>query len=192
MRNYATARSLYSFLEFLAWSMVIGGGILAIAGAGMAEQAGSSGFGRSSGTNPVAMFIAAVPGVVVCIFGILLAAMIQSGRANVDAAEMTGKMLVLAEESLKLQKTQQQTQSFATASARPATGQSPTGPAPAGVSHGAARPAVDGAAVLGTASRAGVVGAAAAPRLERDPSAPLAASPARDPGPAGANLTRQD
>lgn len=111
MREYTTARTIFGILEFVAWVAIVGGIIFAITGASAA-----TGFsGRSAG------LLGAVPGLLFAFIGIIAVAIVQSSRANVDTAEMTGKMLQISKEQLQLTKDAQKA-SFAVkaAPAKPA------------------------------------------------------------------------
>lgn len=102
MRNYSTARGLLSFIEFVAWTLVVAGVVVALLGMGVGNLGGAS-IGRS-GAEVLGGALGAVPGIVLAIFGLLFAALVQIARANVDTAEMTGKMLTIAEEHLRVAK----------------------------------------------------------------------------------------
>lgn len=94
MRSYETARSLFSFLAFCAWSVVVVGGIVALLGAGSVSQYAGGGAG----------LIAMVPGLGIALAGLLLVAFVQIGRANVDTAEYTQQMLKIARDQLDVSK----------------------------------------------------------------------------------------
>lgn len=94
MRSYETARSLFSFLGFCAWSVVVIGGIVALLGAGSVSQYAGGGAG----------LLAMVPGLGVTLAGLLLVAFVQIGRANVDTAEYTQQMLKIARDQLDVSK----------------------------------------------------------------------------------------
>ena len=88
MRNYETARKLFSFLEFLAWVVVVIGLMVAIYGA---EEAP-----RNAG------LLFASPGLLMGILGLILVAMVQSSRASVDTAEYTQQMLQNSRDQLEV------------------------------------------------------------------------------------------
>jgi len=88
-RSYATARTVLTFLEAIAWLMVGLGVILALA----FVSASQSSFG---GNSLISIFMAMMPGIVISIVGLILVALVQVGIANVDTAEMTGEMLRIA------------------------------------------------------------------------------------------------
>ena len=94
MREYTTARTIFGILEFIAWVAVAGGLLFALVGASAA-----TGFSGSS-----AGLIGAVPGLLFAFIGIIAVAIVQSSRANVDTAEMTGKMLQISKEQLQIAK----------------------------------------------------------------------------------------
>ena len=94
MRSYEAARSLYSFLEFIAWAVVVTGVIVALMGA-----AGASKYGGSA-----AGLLAMVPGIGIGITGFILVAFVQMGRATVDTAEYTQQMLKLSRDQLEVSK----------------------------------------------------------------------------------------
>ena len=92
MRSYETARSLFSFLAFCAWSMVVIGVIAAFVGMGSVSQYSSNGAG----------LIAALPGLAISLFGLFQVAIIQNARATVDTAEYTQQMLKISRDQLRV------------------------------------------------------------------------------------------
>ncbi|UWR13405.1 hypothetical protein [Sulfitobacter mediterraneus] len=94
MRSYETARSLFSFLEVMAWIMVVAGIIIAFGGASAASL-----FSRSS-----AGLMGALPGIVIAILGLFMVAQVQGNRATVDSAEFSQQMLKLTREHLEVSK----------------------------------------------------------------------------------------
>ncbi|WP_162798201.1 hypothetical protein [Sulfitobacter sp. SK011] len=94
MRSYEAARSLFSFLAFMAWSVVVVGVIVALIGAAGASQYGGSGAG----------LLAMVPGIGIGITGLILVAFVQMGRATVDTAEYTQQMLSISRDQLEVSK----------------------------------------------------------------------------------------
>lgn len=94
MRSYDGARALFSFLSFLAWSMVIVGVMLAFGGSAAVSQ-----FSRSSSA-----IFAALPGIGVGAIGLFLIALVQNARATVDTAEYTQQMLKVARDQLEVSK----------------------------------------------------------------------------------------
>lgn len=97
MRSYEAARGLFSFMSFLAWTIIIIGGLLAVLGAAQGHE-----------LNPyqpeVSTVLALIPGVLLCLLGFGLLAMSQVGRASVDTAEYSQQMLQLSRESLEVSK----------------------------------------------------------------------------------------
>jgi hypothetical protein len=92
MRSYETARSLFSFLAFMAWSVVVIGVLVALIGAAGASQYGGSGAG----------LLAMVPGIGIGITGLILVAFVQMGRATVDTAEYSQQILKVARDQLEV------------------------------------------------------------------------------------------
>lgn len=97
MRSYEAARSLFSFLGFCAWCVIIIGGILALVGVSAASQYG--GYRAPSGA---AIFAGLLPGLALAMSGFLLLAFVQMGRASVDTAEYTQQMLKIARDQLEV------------------------------------------------------------------------------------------
>ena len=94
MRSYEAARSLFTFLAFIAWSVVVIGVIVALVSAAGASRYGGGGAG----------LLAMVPGIGIGITGFILVAFVQMGRANVDTAEYTQQMLKTARDQLEVSK----------------------------------------------------------------------------------------
>lgn len=92
MRSYDAARSLFSFLGFIAWAVVVTGVIVALIGAAGASKYGGGGAG----------LLAMVPGIGIGITGFILVAFVQMGRATVDTAEYTQQMLKLSRDQLEI------------------------------------------------------------------------------------------
>ena len=92
MRSYEAARGLFSFLGFVAWSVVVIGVLVALVSAG--------GVGRYAGGG--AGLLAMVPGVAIGIAGFILVAFVQMGRATVDTAEYTQQMLKISRDQLEV------------------------------------------------------------------------------------------
>lgn len=92
MRSYEAARSLFSFMAFCAWSVVVLGVLAALIGASSVSQYG----------GPEAGILAMAPGVVLGITGLLLVAFVQMGRATVDTAEYTQQMLKVSRDQLEV------------------------------------------------------------------------------------------
>lgn len=79
MRSYETARSLFSFLAFVAWSAVIVGVLIALVGMGGVSRYADGG----------ATVFASLPGLGISLIGLFQVAVIQNARATVDTAEYT-------------------------------------------------------------------------------------------------------
>lgn len=92
MRSYETARSLFSFLAFCAWSVVVTGVIAIFVGAGTV----------STYASDAAVFMAAMPGLGIAFFGLFQVAIIQNARATVDTAEYTQQMLKISRDQLQV------------------------------------------------------------------------------------------
>jgi len=94
MRSYEAARSLFSFLGFIAWSVIIIGVLVALVGAGGGSRYGGAGAG----------LLAMVPGIAISIAGFIDLAFVQMGRATVDTAEYTQQMLKISRDQLEVSK----------------------------------------------------------------------------------------
>jgi len=92
MRSYEAARSLFSFLAFIAWSVIILGVLVGLIGAGGVSQYAGAGAGM----------LAMIPGIGIGIGGFILLAFVQMGRAGVDTAEYTQQMLKVARDQLEV------------------------------------------------------------------------------------------
>lgn len=92
MRSYEAARSLFSFLAFIAWSTIIMGALVALVSAGTFGQFGGPGAG----------LLAMVPGFGIAIAGFIQLAFVQIGRAGVDTAEYTQQMLKISRDQLEV------------------------------------------------------------------------------------------
>ena len=92
MKSYQTARRICSFLEFLGWSTVAGGIIIAFA------------MGQSVNpyAPPAAALTAAVPGIVIAIVALFCVGGVQGWRSSVDTAEYTQQMLKIARDQLEV------------------------------------------------------------------------------------------
>ncbi|MCR8551156.1 hypothetical protein M4578_25350 [Salipiger sp. P9] len=95
MRSYEAARSLFSFLAFIAWCVIILGVLAALLAGGVAGNA------RSFGGGPT-VFLAILPGIGIAIVGFVCLALVQIGRATVDTAELTQQMLEIARDRLEI------------------------------------------------------------------------------------------
>lgn len=121
MHEYKTARTIFGFMEFLSWAVVVIGVIAAFA---LANAGGSRFGGMMSGG---AAFGAAMPGIILAIFGLFGVMYVQTGRATVDTAEMTGKMLKNSNEELKLLKAEKRELAERLGSAEPSVAPAKTG-----------------------------------------------------------------
>lgn len=101
MHEYRTARSVFGFTEFLCWSAVVIGVLVFLAGFAAGGRLGGSSFGGGAALGGLA---AAVPGMIITVFGLIGVVLTQIGRATVDTAEMTGKLLVNSNEELRISK----------------------------------------------------------------------------------------
>ena len=92
MRNYETARGIFSFMELVGWATVIGDIILAV----------SMGNAVSRYARPDALVSAILPGLIVALAGLLFVGAVQAWRASVDTAEYTQQMLKIARDQLEV------------------------------------------------------------------------------------------
>ena len=99
MRSYQAARTFFSILGFLSWCIIVLGVIVVVIGMAAAGQTGR-GFG-----GPAMAGLAMLPfGIVIAFLGFLGLVFVQSGRANVDTAELTQQGLKIAREQLEISK----------------------------------------------------------------------------------------
>ncbi|WP_424991371.1 hypothetical protein [Fluviibacterium sp. S390] len=97
MRSYETARSLFSFLGFCSWVViVIGAGAAFMGGAAV----GATSFNNTPNIMQIAL--AAAPGVAILLLGLFGLALVQMGRAGVDSAEYGQQMLSVARNQLDI------------------------------------------------------------------------------------------
>lgn len=99
MRSYQTARNLYGFLGFLAWCVIVVGGIVAFLAGGAIS---TGGFGNEP--SPAQFFIAIIPGGLVALAGIYGLALVQNGRTSVDVAEYSQQALEVSRQQLDISK----------------------------------------------------------------------------------------
>lgn len=92
MRSYEAARNLFSFLAFLAWCVVVIGGLIAM----VAAESVSSHYGGG------AVIMTMLPGFGLSIVGLILVAFVQMGRASVDTAEYSQQILKTARDQLEV------------------------------------------------------------------------------------------
>lgn len=119
MRSYEAARSLFSFLAFCAWCVIILGAGVALIGAAAVGDSGS--FGRN--LSGLAVVTSLLPGFGISLVGLLGLALVQMGRATVDTAEYTQQMLKIARDQLEVSRrglkgSSDAPQSFSAATAR--------------------------------------------------------------------------
>ena len=95
MRSYEAARSLFSFMSFIAWVTILGGIAVAIGGLVVVNSM----YGRY-GPSFSLLLLYMLPGVGISIVGMVILAMAQLGRAGVDTAEYSQQMLQLSRQSL--------------------------------------------------------------------------------------------
>lgn len=90
-RSYATARTVFSIVEFIGWAVVFIGGLIGIIGFSTGGI-----FSTFAEEIPfLVRLIAAIPGISSVLLALVTIAVIQSSRANVDTAEMTRDILKL-------------------------------------------------------------------------------------------------
>lgn len=99
MHEYRLARTLFGFAEFGGWATVISGVLIFIVGIGIGGNMGSSLGGSTFG-----VYVGAFPGLIVTIVGLIMVLFVQIGRATVDTAQMTGKLLQNSNKELKILK----------------------------------------------------------------------------------------
>ncbi len=90
MRDYSTARSILSLVEFTCWAGVLVGVIIAFSSVGVASR----GFGAPG-------ILAAIPGIGIGILSLFGVALVQMGRAGVDSAEYGQQALKVARDQLE-------------------------------------------------------------------------------------------
>ena len=96
--RYKTAHLICNILEFSAWVVVVVGVIVALAGMASGGFLGS----LVGGSPPVVLrFFAMLPGLGICIGGLVLVLYVQQYRATTDVAEMTREMLHIARQSAR-------------------------------------------------------------------------------------------
>ena len=98
MRSYEAARSLFSFLGFCAWGIIVIGALAALMGVAAVSEMSSYGRGPSG----AAVITGLLPGIGIAFLGFLGLALVQMGRAAVDTAEYTQQMLQIARDQLEV------------------------------------------------------------------------------------------
>jgi hypothetical protein len=96
MRSYHAARSLFGFLSLLSWTVIILGGIGAVAGGSIVSDMVPY-YERGLG-----FLIGLIPGVILSIGGFLGLVFAQIGRAGVDTAEYSQQSLQISREQLEV------------------------------------------------------------------------------------------
>lgn len=98
MRSYEAARSLFSFLAFCAWCVIVlGAGVALLSSVAVGN---SVSFGRN--LSGLAVVTSLLPGFGISLLGLLGLALVQMGRATVDTAEYTQQMLQIARNQLEV------------------------------------------------------------------------------------------
>lgn len=136
MRDYTTARSLFGLLQFIGWSVVVIGAIVALVGlTGAASMRNSIG--------GLLALTAITPGLSLALAGLLLVAFVEIGRAGIDTAQNTQEILTVAKEQLHFYKVRPASSSnrAAIASAAGASAKAPAEAAPAAAAEPRPTPA---------------------------------------------------
>lgn len=94
MRSYEAARSLFGFLSFLSWVVIIIGGFAALFGGAAASEM------RGYGGELIGFMAGAVPGLILALMGFFGLVFAQIGRAGVDTAEYSQQSLQISREQL--------------------------------------------------------------------------------------------
>ena len=95
MRSYETSRTLFGILEFICWAAIVVGGIMLVVGISALTNA-------RYGIGPQAVF--AVPGLILPLAGLMGVVLVQTARAAVDTAELTGQILHVSRDQLEVSK----------------------------------------------------------------------------------------
>ncbi len=93
MRSYDAARGYFSFLGFLAWAIIVVGGLITL-----------SALGNASMQPGNLALLAAAPGMALIGFGVFGLVYVQSGRATVDSAEYAQQALKVSRDHLDISK----------------------------------------------------------------------------------------
>jgi hypothetical protein len=94
MRSYQAARSLFAFLSFLSWVVIIFGGFAALFGAASEMM--------RYGDQFIGLMVGATPGLVLALLGFFGLVFAQIGRAGVDTAEYGQQSLQISREQLEV------------------------------------------------------------------------------------------
>ena len=95
MRSYETSRTLFGTLEFLCWAAIVVGGIMLVLGISALADA-------RDGIGPQAFL--ALPGFILPVAGLIGVVLVQTARAAVDTAELTGQILRVSRDQLEVSK----------------------------------------------------------------------------------------
>lgn len=98
MRSYHAARSLFSFLAFIAWCLIAGGACLTFLGAALATEMAR----WNNGPPALAIMIGVTPGILMMVAGFFSLVVVQIGRAGVDTAEYSQQMLQISRDHLQV------------------------------------------------------------------------------------------
>ncbi|MEM9270977.1 MAG: hypothetical protein AAGA78_18815, partial [Pseudomonadota bacterium] len=138
MRSYEAARGYFSFLSFISWAAIIGGGILALVAI------------SAAGSQPGALaLLAGLPGALLAFAGFFGLIFVQSSRASVDSAEYAQQALQVARDQLAISQ-----EMLTLARAKPATAGYTATDAPQNVSFDTDAPQTTGYAAAGAAQHA--------------------------------------
>jgi hypothetical protein len=96
MRSYEAARSLFGFLSFLSWVVIIIGAIGAVLGGGAGAEM------MRYGGEFIGFMAGAVPGLILALMGFFGLVFAQFGRAGVDSAEYSQQSLQISREQLEV------------------------------------------------------------------------------------------
>lgn len=96
MRSYEAARSLFGFLSFLSWVVIILGGFVALFGGAAASEM------MGYGGELIGFMAGAVPGLILALMGFFGLVFAQIGRAGVDTAEYSQQSLQISREQLEV------------------------------------------------------------------------------------------
>lgn len=98
MRSYQAARSLFSFISFFSWFLIIGGIIAVVAGSNLGGE--MSRYSRMPAG--IGMILGGIPGFIAGLIGFFALVSSQMGRAGVDSAEYGQQMLQVARDHLEI------------------------------------------------------------------------------------------
>jgi hypothetical protein len=96
MRSYEAARSLFGFLSFLSWVVIVLGCIAAVLGGAAAADM------MRNGGEFIAFIAGAIPGVILALTGFFGLVFAQIGRAGVDTAEYSQQSLQISRDQLEV------------------------------------------------------------------------------------------